>query len=103
MSTDRFSQLLDFLRRLEKAKIAYSLRHSRDEALVVDIRVPGERWEVEFLDDDEIEVERFRSNGRIEDARLLDELFARFSADSPEPTPEETRQYQEAFFENNRQ
>lgn len=98
MTTDRFSQLLDFLERLEKAKIAYSLRHSRDDALMVEIRVPGELWEVEFLRDDEIEVERFRSNGRIGDASLLEVLFAQFSADSPEPTPEEIRQYQEDFF-----
>src|SRR4051794_1345827 len=77
MNTDRFSQLLDFLERLEKAKIAYSLRHSREDALMVAIRVPGELWEVEFLQDDEIEVERFRSNGRIGDASLLDVLFAK--------------------------
>jgi hypothetical protein len=98
MKTDKFSQLLDFLERLEKAKIGYSLRHSREDALMVEIRVPGERWEVEFLRDDEIEIERLRSNGRIEDASLLDVLFAKFSADSPEPTPEEIRQYQEDFF-----
>ncbi|HEY7156651.1 MAG TPA: hypothetical protein VH575_21965 [Gemmataceae bacterium] len=99
MNADRFSQLLDFLERLEKAKIAYSLRHIREDALLVEVRVPGEIWEVEFLRDDEIEIERFRSNGRIDDASLLDVLFAKFSADSPEPTPEEIRQYQESFFQ----
>src|SRR6516165_438413 len=98
MKTDRLSQLLDFLEQLEKAKIGYSLRHSREDALMVEIRVPGELWEVEFLRDDEIEIERLRSNGRIEDASLLDVLFAKYSVDSPEPTPEEIRQYQEDFF-----
>ena len=98
MKTDQFSQLLNFLERLESAKIAYSLRHIREDALMVEVRVPGEIWEVEFLRDDEIEIERFRSNGRIEDASLLDVLFARFSADSPEPTPDEIRRYQDDFF-----
>lgn len=98
MNENRFTQLLEFLRRLAKAKIAYTLRHSRDDAIMVMINVPGECWEVEFLEDDEIEVERFRSNGHIADASVLDDLFARFSADSPEPTPEEIRQYHESFF-----
>ena len=79
MKTDKFNQLLGFLRRLEAAKIAYQLRHSRYDALMVEINVPGERWEVEFLEDDEIEVERFRSNGHIDDEAALAELFAKFS------------------------
>jgi hypothetical protein len=83
---DRFSQLLEFLRQLENAKIAYELRHSRDEAIMVKINVPGERWEVEFLEDDEIEVERFRSNGHIDDASTLQELFAQHSDAGPEAT-----------------
>jgi hypothetical protein len=99
MKQDKFSQLLDFLRRLDKAKIAYDLRHSREDALMVEINVPGERWEVEFLEDDEIEVERFRSNGHIYDESMLEKLFAEYSVDSPEASPEQVRQDTEAFFQ----
>ena len=98
MSQDKFSQLLTFLRQLDRAKIAYDLRHSREDAIMVQINVPGERWEVEFLEDDEIEVERFRSNGVIHDETALAKLFADYSADSPAPTPEQVRQESEAFF-----
>ncbi|HYT95632.1 MAG TPA: hypothetical protein VEL76_43335 [Gemmataceae bacterium] len=85
MNTDLFTKMLAFLRQLERAKIAYQLRHSRDNALMVRINVPGERWEVEFLEDGEIEVERFRSDGEIEDETALQDLFARYSdADTPE-------------------
>jgi hypothetical protein len=84
MNTDLFAKLLAFLRQLQRARIAYELRHSRDDALMVRINVPGERWEVEFLEDGEIEVERFRSDGDIDDETVLQDLFARYSdADTP--------------------
>src|SRR5207245_1110903 len=89
MNQDKFSRLLEFLRKLDGAKIAYTLRHSRENAIMVTINIPGERWEVEFLEDDEIEVERFRSNGHIDDESVLDELFADFSdKDGPATTGE---------------
>ena len=79
MNTEFFSKFLSFLRQLEEAKIAYRLRHSREDALMAVINVPGERWEVEFLEDGEIEVECFTSNGHIDDESKLNDLFARFS------------------------
>ncbi len=81
-----FDELLRFLKRLEEAKIAYTLRHSRSDALMVRINIPGERWEVEFLQDGDVEVERFVSDGEIESASALDDLFARFS-DKEEAVP----------------
>ncbi|HXU35560.1 MAG TPA: hypothetical protein VN937_04300 [Blastocatellia bacterium] len=41
--------------------------------------VPGERWEIEFLDDGTLEVERFVSNGQVCGEEALGELFARYS------------------------
>jgi hypothetical protein len=41
---------------------------------MVEIAVPGERWEVEFLEDGAIEVEVFRSSGSIEGAEAIVEL-----------------------------
>jgi hypothetical protein len=79
MNTGSLAGLLDFLRNLRRARIAYSLRHSRDDAIMVFINVPGERWEVEFMEDGEIEVERFCSNGEIKDESSFSDLFARFS------------------------
>ncbi len=79
---DAFRSILDLLRRLEEAKIWYEMRHIRDEALMIEVALPGQRWEIEFVEyDDEvqIEVERFVSNGRIDDESALDELFAKFS------------------------
>ncbi len=89
MKNSLFSKMLSFLRKLEVAKIAYELRHSRDDAIMVRINVPGERWEVEFLEDGEIEIERFSSSGEIHDHQVLKELFAKYSDEEGMPSAEE--------------
>jgi hypothetical protein len=71
--------LLGFLERLTVAQISYVLRHSRYDAIMVENCVPGERWEVEFLETGEVEVERFVSGGIISGAEALEDLFSRFS------------------------
>jgi hypothetical protein len=80
MSTDAFDKLLVFLSDLEKLGIDYTLAHNRDEAVMVIAAAPGERWEIEFLKDGSMEVERFISGGQICGEEVLGELFARYSA-----------------------
>lgn len=75
MTQPLFAKVLAFLQRLEDAKIAYTLKHSRPTAITVNIDIPGQRWEVDFLDDGDIDVERFVSTGKIEDESRLEELF----------------------------
>jgi hypothetical protein len=67
------------LRRLEAAHIAYRLERIRDDAVAIEVTVPGERWEIEWLESGDIEIEIFRSGGEIFDARALNDLFARFT------------------------
>jgi hypothetical protein len=101
MNSDAFRQILELLRRLNEAKIAHRLGQARDEAIMIEVDVPGERWEIEFVDyDDEVhvEIERFRSNGKIYDESMLEKLFAKYSADSPGATPDELRLESEVFF-----
>ena len=42
---------------------------------MVIISVPSEYWEVEFMDDGTIEVERLRSDGKIGDESWIAELM----------------------------
>jgi hypothetical protein len=102
LTTDStFQKILALLRRLEAAKIAHRLNRVRDDALMIEVAVPGERWEIEFVNDGDevtVEIERFRSNGRMYDESMLANLFARYSADSPAPTTEEVRTDHEEFF-----
>ena len=77
--TSSLGELFDLLRRLESAKIAYELRHSRYNAIMVEVDVRGEHWEIEFLQDGDVEVEIYRSGGRILGREALEDLFARHS------------------------
>lgn len=80
MSRNAYDKLMVFLSDLEKRGIGYTLAHNRDEAVMVIAAAPGERWEIEFLKDGSVEVERFISGGQICGEEVLSELFARYSA-----------------------
>jgi hypothetical protein len=81
MKENQFSKLLTFLERLDKAKIPYNMCHSRDDAIMVVAFAPGQYWEIEFLEDGDIDIERYRSDGHIDDESVLEELFALCSDD----------------------
>jgi hypothetical protein len=83
MKTDQFTRLLEFLERLDQAKIHYTMRHSREDAVMVVVYAPGEYWEVEFVADGDIDVERYRSNGHIDDESVIAELFALWAEPDP--------------------
>lgn len=85
-----FNKFVAFLEELEQQEISYTLAHHREEAIMVLIAMPGERWEVEFMSDGSVEVEKFVSTGEIFDAKSLDELFARY-ADPEESTESSTK------------
>jgi hypothetical protein len=86
-----FQKLLDFLARLDAAKMHYTLGHFRDETLAVEVAVPGERWEVEFFADGAVEVEVFSTNARggLEGEEALGRLFATHGSerDPSRPAP----------------
>jgi hypothetical protein len=69
--------LTAFLKQLEQASIHYTLASHRDEAIMVLVTVPGERWEIEFFGDGAVEVERFISTGEICGEEAFHELFTR--------------------------
>lgn len=66
-----FRRFLTILETLEQAGVVYRLAHVRD-SVMIELAVPGERWEIEFLEDGDIEIERFVSRGvqRVDDDEL---------------------------------
>ena len=70
--------LLIFLESLEANKIYYRLNKIRD-SILVEIAVPGQRWEIEFFSDGSVQVEKFISEGIILDESALTELFEKFT------------------------
>jgi hypothetical protein len=81
MSANQFSRVLALLQRLDEAKIPYTMEHSREDALMILAFAPGEYWEIEFLEDGRVDVERYRSDGRIHDESAVEQLFALWSED----------------------
>lgn len=71
-------KVIDFLERLREANLAFRLDSVR-EAVMVEVMIPGEHWEVEFFPDGHVEVEVYRSTGAeagLEDESSLERLFA---------------------------
>ncbi|MFM2063338.1 MAG: hypothetical protein RLZZ507_3008 [Cyanobacteriota bacterium] len=77
MKNNGFDKLIAFLNQLELDKISYTLAHNREETVMVNVAVPGERWEVEFFADGSVEVERFISSGEIQGEDFLHDLVAK--------------------------
>ena len=70
--------LITFLETLEERGIYYKLDKIRD-SILVEVTVPGQRWEIEFMNDGSIEIEKFLSDGTIFDGDELEVLFRDFS------------------------
>ena len=77
-------ELIELLEKLEEKKIYYKLNKVRENTIMIEVVVPGERWEIELnsygtKEECDIEIERFIGNGEIHDESLLEELFEKFS------------------------
>jgi hypothetical protein len=79
MNSATIGDLLSFLARLKAAHIHYTLTDPTDGAVMVEVVVPGERWEIEFHEDGRISVEVFVSSRGVQGSGLLEDLFRRFS------------------------
>jgi hypothetical protein len=72
-----FERLLEFLNRLDEAHIFYVLGHTRPDSVRIGISLPGWHWEVEFMADGSVDVERYESVAGVQsDLTLLEALFA---------------------------
>lgn len=76
MTTIKF--LVDILEEFDKRKIYYKLDKIRD-SILVEVAVPGQRWEIEFMENGDIQIEKFFSDGTIYDCKEIDTLFNEFS------------------------
>lgn len=68
---NQLAKLIDFLEHLESGGIFYRLSKMRD-AIMVEVAVPGQRWEVEFFADGTIEREVFDSTNDVGELDLAE-------------------------------
>jgi hypothetical protein len=57
-------KLLAFVQELDRRRIYRRLASVRD-AVMVEVHIPGARWEVEFFPDGHVEVEIFKCDGNV--------------------------------------
>ncbi|WP_433957020.1 hypothetical protein [Cytobacillus horneckiae] len=70
--------IINFLNKLEGSNIFYKLSKVRNEAILVEIAVPGQRWEIEFMEDGTVEIEKFISDGEYYDVKEIERLYKDF-------------------------
>ena len=75
---DRLKDINKFLNFLEENKIYYRLNKIRHESILVEVAVPGQRWEIEFMEDGTLVIEKFLSDGSLYDESELQNLFEQF-------------------------
>ena len=77
------NELIELLEKLEAHNIYYKLNKTRGDTIMVEVTVPGQRWEIEYntygkSSKCQIEIEKFISNGMIYDESELEVLFRDF-------------------------
>jgi len=91
MDSDISIGFFDLRRRLDKAGVFHRVGSLRDEAVLIEVRLPTSFWEIEFHSDGTAEYEVFKSTGAVLDAGGFLELVVRY-ADRPVPQPSLDRQ-----------
>ena len=77
--TDAFQKLMAVLDKLDELRIAYTLTRVREDSVMIQAPAPGERWEIEIMGDGSLEIEVFRSDGRIFGEGKLKDLLDSYS------------------------
>jgi len=83
MKASPFETLQAIFRQLEAAAIHFTVSRYRDDAVSIQAVVPGERWEIDVLDDGTVDFERFIGDGEVLDAEALTGFIARFAEPAP--------------------
>jgi hypothetical protein len=76
---DTLKDINKFLNILDEKQIFYRLSKTRPESIMIEVAIPGQRWEIEFMNDGTIEIEKFKSDGEIYNDEELGVLIREFS------------------------
>ena len=84
MKADPFAKLMVIIRALEAARIHFRVTHHRYDAITIEAVVPGERWEIDVLEDGGVDFERFVSSGGVTGEPEMTESIARWAEPATE-------------------
>ena len=77
-------KLLALSDQLKAADITHEVTRYREDGVSIIANVPGERWEIDVLEDGEVVVEIYKSQGGCRGEDALKELIARQSDNDAE-------------------
>ncbi|HEK9099067.1 hypothetical protein KFD70_06130 [Bacillus pfraonensis] len=69
-------EFIHFLNRLEDNHIFYKLSKVRRESVMVEVAAVGQRWEIKFMENGTVGIEKFIVDGDFYDGKEIDFLFA---------------------------
>ena len=77
---DNLNWFIELLEKLEDNKLYYRLNKTRVDTIMIEVAVPGQRWEIEYNTYGKstggvIEIEKFISEGTIYGEEELETLF----------------------------
>ena len=74
------NEIISLLEKLEEKKVYYRLNKTRADTIMIEVAIPGQRWEIEYntygkSSKCQIEIEKFISDGIMYDDSELELLF----------------------------
>lgn len=84
MKADPFAKLMEIIRALEDARIYYRVAHNRHDGITVEATVPGERWEIDVLEDGDVDFERFVTSGGVAGEQEMNDAIAKWAEPAAE-------------------
>lgn len=78
-STNPLKKLLALSDQLKDAGIQHDVTRYREDGVSIIAAVPGERWEIDVLDDGEVVVEVYKSQGGCRGEEAIKDLIERHS------------------------
>ncbi|HDR7951344.1 TPA: hypothetical protein QCY38_005132 [Bacillus toyonensis] len=70
--------MIALLNKLVENSIFYKRNKVENEGIMVEVAVPGQRWEIEILEDGTVDIEKFISDKDMYDVNEMETLFKEF-------------------------
>src|SRR5581483_9929737 len=73
-----FAKLMEIIRSLKAARIHFEVRYHRYDGITIEANLPGERWEIDVLEDGDVDFERFVTAGGVHGEEEMRQAIARW-------------------------
>ena len=77
---DPYRRLMKIIHALEEARVHFTVTRYRRDAISILATVPNERWEIDVLENGEVEFERFTSAGGVGGKAELKQAIAKIAS-----------------------